>query len=141
MTRNALIFASFILVFTFACAPGPGAGKSKDVKTPHKKALGKKGKDKGRLLIGVYECLSCHSLNGQGAKDGVCLDNLDRSREFLIEHILDPETHVERNPKSYGNQPNVMPSYQLSRKEAADIADYLIALRREKHAAKKTRDK
>lgn len=81
----------------------------------------------GRLLIGVYDCLACHSLNGEGNKEGVSLDRLKRTRTFLIEHILDPETHVEKNSEAYANEPNLMPSYQLTRKEAADIADYLLA--------------
>lgn len=87
---------------------------------------------KGRLLIGVYDCLSCHSLDGEGNKEGVALDHLKRSRSFLIEHILAPETHVEKNPTAYANEPNLMPSYQLSREEAADIADYLLGSTRNK---------
>lgn len=137
MTKYSLI-VSMVLLFLVFPVQAENKAHQKVRKAGSNKFLPKKKQvPKGRLLIDAYECLSCHTLNGEGNKDGVALDRLSRSKTFLIEHILDPETHVERNPKAYKNEPNLMPSYQLSRKEAADIADYLLTLNKPNKTKKK----
>lgn len=82
---------------------------------------------RGLALIKAQQCLTCHTLDGKGAKDGVSLDSLHRSRAFIIQHLLDPEASVAKNGKAFGGDPNLMPQMQLSKGEAADIADYLLA--------------
>lgn len=132
MKKYSLI-TGLVLLSLIAPAQAQGKSNQKGKQIGSSKLLPKKKQvPKGRLLLDVYECLSCHTLNGEGNKDGVGLNHLKRTRSFLIEHILDPETHVQKNPKAYANEPNLMPSYQLSRKEAADIADYLLTLNKTK---------
>lgn len=92
----------------------------------------------GRALYKAYDCASCHQLEGKGAKEGVALDNLRRSKSFMIGHMLDPEKHVQKFPKAYNNEPNLMPSHQLSRDEASALADYLRMVIK-KNSAKQTK--
>lgn len=82
--------------------------------------------NRGRALLNAHQCLACHRLAGEGAKDGVSLDNLGRTRQFIVQHIMDPEGNVAKNPDAFRGDPNLMPSNQLSLDEARSIADYLI---------------
>lgn len=80
----------------------------------------------GEELIKAYQCVSCHIINGGGAQGGVSLDNLKRSKQFIVEHLLDPEEHVEKNAAAFNFDPNLMPSHQLTATEARAMADYLL---------------
>lgn len=81
---------------------------------------------RGEVLIKAYQCNSCHIINGSGAKDGLSLDNLKRSKKFIADHIMDPEEHVTKNGAPFNFDPSLMPSHQLSRAECEAIAEYLL---------------
>lgn len=80
----------------------------------------------GQDLIKAYQCVSCHVIDGSGAKNGISLDKLKRSKKFVVDHLLDPEEHVEKNAAAFNFDPNLMPSHQLSVAEAQAMADYLL---------------
>jgi mono/diheme cytochrome c family protein len=112
------------------------AQKSKPLKSKSQKAA-LKANEPGLALIKAYQCLDCHTLNGQGAKDGLPLDQLKLPRRLVVDHMLDPEASVERNPFPFNSEPNMMPSHQLSRAEAEAIARYLFE-KQPKSPVKKT---
>lgn len=125
MEKKIILIA---LVTLIAVAPALGSGKKK-IKSKRTTTISmvKRGKD----LYRQYQCSDCHSIDGQGNLDGVSLDKIGkkRSREFLIEQILDPEKHVENNPKAFKGDTNLMPPQQLEKAEASAIVDYLKTLK------------
>lgn len=82
---------------------------------------------RGLALIKAHQCLTCHTMDGASAEGGVSLDHLHRTRSFVIQHLLDPEANMAKNSKAFNGDPNLMPQMQLSKEEAGDIADYLLA--------------
>lgn len=80
----------------------------------------------GEELIKAYQCASCHVINGKGATGGVVLDNLKRSKTFIVDHLLDPEEHLAKNAAAFNFDPNLMPSHQLTVMEARAMAEYLL---------------
>ena len=80
---------------------------------------------RGQMIYKEYDCASCHSIRGNGCKNGVPLDDVARKRnkQFLVEHLTDPEAHVAKNPKAFQGDPNMMPVPHLNKREI----DYLIA--------------
>lgn len=104
-----------------------------------KQAAGQQTTPRGLSLMRAYQCMACHTIDGKGADGGVPLDRKPRSRDFIIQQLLDPEQHVARNPRAFSGDPNLMPDHQLSAEESASIADYLIWHLRSKSSAAKTK--
>lgn len=120
-----------LLLVAFALTPGMGYTQVKPQSGQSHKIVGgskivKPTADRGLLLMKAHQCFACHHLHDLGAQDGVALDKLHRSREFIVQHVLDPEENVARYPAAFNNEPNLMPAHQLSRSEAKAIADYLL---------------
>ncbi len=125
MARKIILIALVTLVAT---SPALGSGKKKiKSKSASANSMVKRGKD----LYRQYQCADCHSIEGKGNLDGVSLDKIakKRSRAFLLEQILDPEKHVENNPKAFNGDTNLMPPQQLEKAEASAIVDYLKTLK------------
>ena len=86
----------------------------------------------GKNLYKVHDCASCHSINGEGCKDGMPLDHVGskRSEKFLYDQLSDPETHVSKNPKAFGGDPvNLMPAPDLEPKQIKPLVKYLKTLK------------
>ncbi len=125
MHRKLLLL---LIAMIMAATPAFCSGKKKN-KVDTSKEL--KAVNRGRALYRLYQCADCHSIKNEGNKEGVSLDKIGtkRSSKFLLEQILDPEKHVESNPKKFNGDPNLMPSQQLEKAEAEAIVIYLKSLR------------
>jgi hypothetical protein len=86
---------------------------------------------RGRSLLDANGCLDCHSIRKEGYKDGVSLDGVGtrRTRQFLKDHLRDPEAHVNQNKSAFHGDPSIMPNPNLSEKEVRLIVDYLFTLK------------
>lgn len=111
-----------LLIFSLLCTQDLLPAMAKTKSTPPGAAQCKHGQE----LIKAYQCVSCHVIDGIGAKNGVSLDKLKRSKKFVVDHLLDPEEHVAKNAAAFNFDPNLMPSHQLSVTEAQAMADYLL---------------
>jgi len=86
----------------------------------------------GKSLFIANGCLDCHTVGKKGCEEGVQLDDVGkrRTREFLKEHLRDPESHVKKNKDAFHGDPSLMPNPNLSEKEVQLIVDYLVTLKR-----------
>jgi mono/diheme cytochrome c family protein len=112
-----IAFGLLFILFLQSCAEVTAQTISRKVNADRKR---------GEILIKAYQCNSCHIINGTGAKDGLSLDNLKRSKKFIADHIMDPEEHVTKNGAPFNFDPSLMPSHQLTRAECEAIAEYLL---------------
>lgn len=119
--RLIILLTVFLTVFIAA-----GDADDNRVTGSSKQNTVKKKDEPGLVLIKAYQCLDCHTLDGAGAKDGMPLDRLKLPKRFVVDHMLDPEASVERNPFPFNSEPNMMPSHQLTRTEAELMARYLF---------------
>lgn len=89
-------------------------------------------RSRGAILYHANECQACHSIGGVGAKSGLPLDDLPAShgKDFIVQHLLDPEQHVRQNAKSFGGDENLMPTPNLSEEESSAIADYILSMQK-----------
>lgn len=85
----------------------------------------------GKNLYKQYQCFDCHSLAGKGCKDGMKLDGIGsrRTKEFIREHITDPDKHFDKHPGEFPTDLNLMPPQQLEPSEIENLADYLFSLK------------
>jgi cytochrome c2 len=74
---------------------------------------------RGAEVLARYGCLSCHAVDGRGARVGPELNGVRgrRSREEIIEWLRDPQA---MKPGT------AMPTFGLSRTEREMLADYLM---------------
>jgi mono/diheme cytochrome c family protein len=88
----------------------------------------------GKALYAANECSACHQIQGQGCKNGIRLDNLPptHNRQFILEQLKDPESHVAKNAAAFGVDSSSMPRPQLTRQESELIADYIHSVQQKK---------
>ncbi len=127
MHRKLLLISIAIILAT---SPAVSSGKKKN-KSQSKSNNNSAAASRGKMLYRLYQCADCHSINGEGNKEGVSLDKIGtkRTTEFLLEQILDPEKHVEKNSKKFNGDPNLMPVQEIDKAEARAIVSYLKTLR------------
>lgn len=121
-----------LLLISLAVAAAPGLCSDKKTKSKAKtKAPSSATIKRGKELYRLYQCADCHSINNEGNKQGVSLDKVGekRSSKFMLEQILDPEKHVEKNARNFNGDPNLMPAQQLEKDEAEAIVLFLKTLR------------
>lgn len=84
----------------------------------------------GSKLYEKLNCASCHMLKGKGGMLGPPLDGIGghRGKQWLEARLLDPEIQMREFPEIFGGRPNIMPHPGVSRKQASQIADYLLSL-------------
>ncbi|MGD9682243.1 MAG: c-type cytochrome [Candidatus Obscuribacterales bacterium] len=149
LTALLCLAASLTLLAPGPAEGGQNAGKKSGKKTEKKASknakeasAGKKPqkmslKEKvaaGRSLYMANGCADCHYIESaapdSGCVDGEPLDGIGarRSREFVEEHLADPEEHVSKNYKVFSSEPNMMPHPNLSKEEVGLITDYLFSL-------------
>lgn len=121
----------WMMAFFVLVSPALGHGKKKSKTSSTKSSSAKSMAIRGKELYRLYQCADCHSINGQGNKAGVSLDKIGtkRSENFLLEQIMDPEKHVEKNPDVFKGDTNLMPPQQLEKSEAKAIVEYLKTLK------------
>lgn len=85
----------------------------------------------GKNLYKQYQCFDCHSIAGKGCKDGIGLDGIGsiRTKEFIREHIVDPDKHFDKHPEAFQVDLNLMPPQQLEPAEVASLVEYLFSLK------------
>lgn len=137
--RGGIIIWLLLLVVVLCCIQDEVPAWAQKSNSAPSAAQRKSGQD----LIKAYQCVSCHIIDSKGAKNGISLDKLRRSRKFVVEHLLDPEEHVAKNAAAFNFDPNIMPSHQLTLGEAQAMADYLLFkdLKVSSHAKKPSRQK
>ncbi len=76
----------------------------------------------GAMIYQSHRCGTCHQINGVGMKLGPPLDGLAkrRTREWVIEHFLDPQ---KLSPGT------IMPPYKFNNREMDHITSYLMMLK------------
>lgn len=106
--------------------PTATAKKKKNVRKPAPVsiALGKK-------LYKQYQCFDCHSIAGKGCENGMKLDSIGskRTKDFIREHIADPDKHFDKNPKAFDADLNLMPPQNLEPYEIDSLVEYLHSLK------------
>ncbi|MBZ0188373.1 MAG: cytochrome c, partial [Candidatus Obscuribacterales bacterium] len=85
---------------------------------------------RGERLYAKLNCKQCHSQGGTGGEMGPPLDGIGghRGREWLIDRLIDPEKQMQKFSDVFGGRPNIMPHIGASKRQAKDIADYLLTL-------------
>ncbi len=85
----------------------------------------------GKLLYKAYQCFDCHSIEGKGCKNGYSLDNIasKRSKDFIREHIKDPDKHFDKQQGSFDVDLNLMPPQNLEKWEIDSLVEYLQTLK------------
>lgn len=83
----------------------------------------------GEVLYKKLDCASCHSIKGEGGKVGPALDGIGarRTRQFMIDHMTDPQKHAENLPLDHP-QGAIMPATAATVGEIAQMTDYLLTL-------------
>lgn len=84
----------------------------------------------GKALYAKYDCASCHAVDGRGGNLGPPLDGIGghRGKQWLVARLLDPETQMKEFPEVFNGRPNIMPHLGVKKKEATEIAEYLLTL-------------
>ncbi len=84
----------------------------------------------GAKLYEQLNCASCHMLKGKGGMLGPPLDGIGghRGKQWLEARLLDPETQMREFPEVFGGRPNIMPHPGVTRKQASQLANYLLTL-------------
>lgn len=100
-------------------------------KRPKRKASQPSSAKEGKLLYKAYECFDCHSISGIGCKNGFKLDNIGsrRSKDFIREHLVDPDKHFENHPGVFDVDLNLMPPQNLEKWEIDSLVEYLHSLK------------
>jgi mono/diheme cytochrome c family protein len=98
--------------------------------TGYKASTPSRESDKGKALYRSYQCAACHMIDGKGGKLGPPLDGIGghRGKEFIVAHLLNPEEQMRDYPEVFGGRPNIMPHLGVSRREAKQLAEYLLTL-------------
>ncbi|MDX2106918.1 MAG: c-type cytochrome [Candidatus Melainabacteria bacterium] len=130
--HRKILFISIAIIL--ATLPAVSSGKKKNkpqINSQIKSKSNSAAASRGKRLYRLYQCADCHSINGEGNKEGVSLDRIGtkRTSEFLLAQILDPEKHVEKNSKKFNDEPNLMPAQEIDKAEARAIVSYLKTLR------------
>lgn len=103
-----------------------GTAKKRNVSksAPVSLALGKK-------LYKQYQCFDCHSIAGKGCANGMKLDSIGskRTKEFIREHIVDPDKHFDKHPMAFETDLNLMPPQNLEPYEIDSLVEYLHSLK------------
>lgn len=75
----------------------------------------------GALAYQTYQCGSCHTVNGVGARIGPSLNGLSerRSRSWIQQHFADPNKLSPDTP---------MPPFKLLANDSANLTTYLLSL-------------
>ncbi len=85
----------------------------------------------GKTLYKQYQCFDCHSIAGKGCANGMKLDSVGskRTKNFIREHIADPDKHFDKNPKAFDADLNLMPPQNLEPYEIDSLVEYLHTLK------------
>ncbi len=85
----------------------------------------------GKKLYKQYQCYDCHNIAGKGCDEGMKLDAIGskRSKQFIREHIADPDKHFEKHPKAFETDLNLMPPQNLEPYEIDSLVEYLHSLK------------
>lgn len=85
----------------------------------------------GKKLYKQYQCFDCHSIAGKGCANGMKLDAIGskRTKEFIREHIVDPDKHFDKHPKAFETDLNLMPPQNLEPFEIDSLVEYLHSLK------------
>ncbi len=85
----------------------------------------------GKKLYKQYQCFDCHSLAGKGCENGMKLDSIGskRTKEFIRDHIVDPEKHFDKHAKAFETDLNLMPPQNLEPNEVESLVEYLHSLK------------
>jgi mono/diheme cytochrome c family protein len=91
---------------------------------------GSRDSEQGRSLYLSHQCAACHAIDGKGGQLGPPLDGIGghRGKEFIVAHLLNPEEQMREYPDLFGGRPNIMPHLGVSKKEAKQLAEYLLTL-------------
>jgi mono/diheme cytochrome c family protein len=92
--------------------------------------IGSRDSEQGKALYSSYQCAACHAIDGKGGKLGPPLDGIGghRGKQFIMAHLLNPEEQMREYPEVFGGRPNIMPHLGVSKKEAKQLAEYLLTL-------------
>lgn len=85
----------------------------------------------GKKMYKQYQCFDCHSIAGKGCANGMKLDAIGtkRTKEFIREHIIDPDKHFEKHPSAFETDLNLMPPQNLEPYEIDSLVEYLHSLK------------
>ncbi len=75
--------------------------------------------DHGKLLLSISRCISCHTIEGRGNGSAPELSGIGSkvTRRWLVAFLADPQRfHLDTK----------MPRYHFSRRDLADLADYMM---------------
>jgi mono/diheme cytochrome c family protein len=83
----------------------------------------------GEVLYRKLDCATCHSIKGEGGKVGPALDGIgaQRTAQFLIGHMTDPQKHAGNLPLDHPNGA-MMPATAATADEIAQLAAYMMTL-------------
>ncbi len=115
-----------VILAALALVGGVVAGSGLIAASAHAEDAPKVDKAAAREMFDNYSCSACHSLSDAGAMGvvGPSLDDPSLTREFIIGRVT--------------NGQGAMPSFsgQISDKEIAQLADYIVTVNHENKAGK-----
>jgi mono/diheme cytochrome c family protein len=84
----------------------------------------------GKRLYKERNCASCHQIKGEGGTMGPPLDGIGghRGKDFLIERLQNPLKQSLEFSELFGGKSSLMPHPGLSKRQAGQIAQYLLTL-------------
>ncbi|MCC7526936.1 MAG: cytochrome c [Candidatus Melainabacteria bacterium] len=85
----------------------------------------------GKKLYKQYQCFDCHRIAGKGCANGMQLDSIGskRTKEFIREHIYDPDKHFDKHPGAFEIDLNLMPPQNLEPYEIDSLVEYMHSLK------------
>lgn len=84
----------------------------------------------GKQLYKERNCASCHQIKGEGGTMGPPLDGIGghRGKDFLIARLQNPLKQSLEFSELFGGKSSLMPHPGLSKRQAGQIAQYLLTL-------------
>ncbi len=85
----------------------------------------------GKKMYKQYQCFDCHSIAGKGCANGMKLDSIGskRTKDFIREHIADPDKHFDKHPGAFETDLNLMPPQHLEPYEIDSLVEYMHSLK------------
>ncbi|MBP7863234.1 c-type cytochrome [bacterium] len=133
-------FKSLTLLFTalLLALPLQSSAQNKNVDwsktslppTGYKPAETTYASKQGRKLYTERNCSSCHQIGSQGGTMGPPLDGIGghRGEEFLFDRLQNPFKQSLEFSELFGGKTSLMPHPGLNKKQAKQIAKYLLTL-------------